>query len=254
MIPTGYKPVVHLWVQVAQCKFIIPKWEQHLPFLRRFIDDKFGVWTGTNDEFKNFSTDLNSYCQLQWETDGLQSSVNFLDLTIHLNQNGSFSTKPFQKLINLHLYLPPNSAHPPRVLKSLFYGNLHRYWLQNTHVEDYITVAKQFANRLTARGYDPQIINNLFLQAAKKLDDLTTSTKKNSSNDDTLYLHWTWHPRDISKRKLCLILNNTLKEKSGFNNLIIAYSRAKNLRDSLTKTTLSEPEERKASNLLNNWY
>jgi hypothetical protein len=141
------------------------------------------------------------------------------------------------------------------VLKSLIYGNLRRYWLQNTCVEDYITVAKQFANRLTARGYDSQKINNLFLQAAKKLDDLTTTTKKqNSSNDDTIYLHWTWHPRDISKRKLRLIFNSTLKEKSGFNNLIIAYSRAKNLRDSLTKTTLSEPEGKKASNFLDNWY
>ena len=55
---------------------------------------------------------------------------------------------------------------------------------------------------------------------------------------------------DVSRSKLRLIFNATLKEKSGYNNLIIAYSRARNLRDSLMKTSLSEPEGGNVSNLL----
>jgi len=84
-------------------KYIIPKWEQKLPFLRRFIDDKFGIWLGSSEDFLNFTNDLNSYCQLQWETAGLTSSINFLDLSISINANGTISTKTYQKPTNLHL-------------------------------------------------------------------------------------------------------------------------------------------------------
>jgi hypothetical protein len=128
-------------------KHLIPRWKQNLPFLKRFIDDKFGIWLGTNEEFKSFVEEINSYSQLQWTTDGLNTSIDFLDLTIRIGRNGCITTTTFQKPTNLHLYLPPNSAHPPGVIKSLIYGNLRCYWLQNTHIEDYITIAKQFANR-----------------------------------------------------------------------------------------------------------
>ncbi len=54
----------------------------------------------------------------------------------------------------------------PECLRVLFTG-IYVVTGFKTHIKDYITVAKQFANRLTARGYDPQIINNLFLQAQR---------------------------------------------------------------------------------------
>jgi len=229
-------------------KHIIPKWQQHLLFFRRFIDDKFGVWLGSSEDFTNFITDINSYCQLSWETAGLSKSVTFLDLTISLHQDNTIHIKTFQKPTNLHLYIPPNSAHPPGVLKSIIYGNLRRYWLQNTDITDFITVTQQFANRLSARGYDKQTIVHLFSEAAKRLDG-TIIAKKRAENN-TIYLHWTWHPRDIKKSTLRAVFNGTLKEKCGFNNLIIAYNRPKSLRDCLMKTQLIQPEGSRVSSLL----
>jgi len=230
-------------------KHILPKWQHHLLYLRRFIDDKLGIWIGPEEDFQTFIDDLNSYSQLQWETEGLKTSITFLDLTIDVNANGTIKTKTFQKPTNLHLYIPPNSAHPPGVLKSIIYGNLRRYWLQNTDVTDYINIAQQFASRLCARGYDRNKIMELFIQAAQHIDN-TASKKLPRDNSSTIYLHWTWHPRDISKSKLRLLFNKTLKEKCGFKHLIIAYSRPKNLRDCLMKTQLSEPEGNRVSSLL----
>jgi hypothetical protein len=228
-------------------KHILPKWSHSLPLLRRFIDDKFGIWTGTENEFNIFHQELNSFSQLKWTTSGLSSTVNFLDITVAINANGKISTKTYQKPTNLHLYIPPTSAHPPGVLKSLIFGNLQRYWLQNTYTSDFVDIAKQFANRLVARGYKKHAIKQLFNEAAKKLDKVIQQRKP---NNDTLYLHWTWHPRCITKSKLRLLYKNTLQEHSGFSNLIICYSRPKNLRDSLMQTKLNEPEGQRISDLL----
>jgi hypothetical protein len=93
-------------------------------------------------------------------------------------------------------------------------------------VTDYINIVQQFASCLCARGYDRNKIMELFIQAAQHTDNKTT-TRPPCDNSSTIYLHWTWHPRDISKSKLCLLFNKTLKEKCGFNNLIIPYSRPK---------------------------
>jgi len=231
-------------------KLIIPKWKDKLLFLRRFIDDKLGVWVGTPEDFNDFIADINAYSQLQWETTGLSNTTNFLDLTVSINNDGTLYTKTFQKPTNLHLYIPPNSAHPPGVLKSIIYGNLRRYWLQNTKITDFIEITQQFAERLSARGYDRNTIIELFSAAANKLDNKTRNARDKRATNDTIYLHWTWHPRDISKPKLRAIFNGVLKEKCGFNNLIIAYSRPKNLRDCLMKTQLSEPEGHRVSSFL----
>jgi hypothetical protein len=229
-------------------KYIIPKWQQYLLFFRRFIDDKFGVWLGSSDDFKNFITDMNTYCQLSWETTSLSKSTTCLDLTISISQENTIHIKTFQKPTNLHLYIPPNSAHPPGVLKSIVYGNLCRYWLQNTNITDFITVTQQFANRFSARGHNKHKIIHLFSEAAKRLDG-TITTNKHAKNN-TIYLHWTWHLHDIRKSKLRAVFNGTLKEKCRFNNLIIAYNRPKNLRDCLIKTQLNQPEGSRVSSLL----
>ncbi len=228
-------------------KHILPKWKEKLIFLWRFIDDKLGIWVGTPEDFNQFINDINSYSQLKWETTGLNNTTNFLDLTISINSNGTITTKTYQKPTNLHLYIPPNLAHPPGILKSIIYGNLWRYWLQNTNIIDFMEITKQFAERLITRGYNKEKITNLFHKAARKLD----GTKKiKRTNEDTIYLHWTWHPRDQGRSKLQVIFNETMKEKCGFNNLIIAYSRPKNLQDCLIKTKLSELEGCRVSTLL----
>ena len=112
--------------------------------------------------------------------------------------NSKLKTKTYQKPTNLHLFIPPNSSHPPGDLKSLIYGNLRRYWLQNSDINDFIEITHQFANCLSARGYDKNKIINLFSDAAKKLDGFINANRKRTNNE-TINLHWTWHPRDINR-------------------------------------------------------
>jgi len=110
------------WAYIEH-KHILPTWLHGLPSLWRFIDDKLGIWTGSEEEFQLFS-----YSQLIWTSSRLTSSINYLDITITIEESGKISTKTFQKPTNLHLYIPPASAHPPGVLKSLIFGNLQQNW------------------------------------------------------------------------------------------------------------------------------
>jgi hypothetical protein len=46
--------------------------------------------------------------------------------------NSRITIETYQKPMNLYLYIPPLSAHPPSCFKGLIFGEIRRYWLQNT--------------------------------------------------------------------------------------------------------------------------
>ena len=80
--------------------------------------------------------------------------------------------------MNLYLYIPPHSAHQPGIVKSLIFGQLQRYWLQNTYVEDYQHFTSLLLNRLLDRGHTHKNLQPIFLQAAAKIEK-TTLLKNN---------------------------------------------------------------------------
>jgi hypothetical protein len=164
------------------------------------------IWIGSDQEFLEFTTDINTYGSLQWVTSELKTrDLDFLDLTMSIGPDGRIHFKTFQKAINLYLYIPPSSAHPPGVLKSIIFGNLRRYWQQNTSIDDYISIARQFADRLEARGHKRSTITDLFMEATRVFDSRQHTTKPTAdikANENGLYLHWEWHPKGISRQQL----------------------------------------------------
>jgi hypothetical protein len=100
----------------------------------RLINDAFQVWDFsqlpqpfTITGFVPTLQQQMAFGTLTWEAETPSRQVNFLDLTIAIEPDGSISTKTFIKSMNLHLYIPPSSAHTKGVLKSLIFGNLQRY-------------------------------------------------------------------------------------------------------------------------------
>jgi len=69
--------------------FLQIKYKENLQLYIRFIDNILLVWkhsTNGSNTFKSFKQDLNDRCKLEWETEGLNKSINFLDLTINLKK------------------------------------------------------------------------------------------------------------------------------------------------------------------------
>ena len=183
---------------------ILPRFGQHLLYLKRFIDDMIGIWIGPATEWSDFNSTLDEFGSLTWDVSNLATNAIFLDLNIRIDpETRRIATKTYQKPMNLFLYIPPTSAHTPGVLKSTILGNLRRFWCQNTNRQDYVQVAKQFADRLVARGHDPTNIRNLSMEAAAVIDsEMSNGTHHKcvhpSAPRNTIFFHAEYHPRGIA--------------------------------------------------------
>ena len=233
----------------------------------RFIDDAIQIWDAaklpnniTTHNLTETISDKMQYGLLKWDVEPPSKQANFLDLTITLEDNGSFTTRTYIKPNNLHLYIPPHSAHSQGVLKSLIFGNIQRYWHQNTHHSTFTQVTKDFYKHLTNRGYKPEVLQPLFMEVAKLIDERTqrlsvqptpTTSNRPQQASTQLFLHWEFHPTDIARKQIQRVYQETagpvFKRNLDVDKLTVAYSNPKSLRRCLTKTQLEEPAGEQAS-------
>ena len=104
--------------------------EEKLIFYRRFIDDVIGIWCPNKNperdalEWNEFSDKMNAFPGLTWEFSERSKSIDFMDMTISINNSNKIETTLFEKRHNLHLYIPPHSTLPPGLLPGIVYGTL----------------------------------------------------------------------------------------------------------------------------------
>ena len=187
---------------------------------------------------------MNNFGLLKWIVEELSDEVNFLDLTITIDPSRKIVTKTFVKPLNLHLYIPPSSAHPPGMLRGLIFGTLRRYWMQNSRVADYQTITTRFAENLMARGYTRDTIEPIFIEASARFDIEASQPVAVDKAEDkakgALFYHVEFHPRDVGRRTIRQAFDRYLKPVTDFNRFIVAYHRPKNLGDRLSRTKLHE--------------
>jgi len=99
----------------------------------------------------NFKNTLNQWGRLEWLTEEPSKQTNFLNLTIHLQQN-KITTSTYQKELNLYLYIPPLSAHPSSCFKGLINGEIFKYWTQNSP-DNFVNLLSKFIERLVQGGH-----------------------------------------------------------------------------------------------------
>ena len=252
---------------------LVPKYKNNFMMYKRKIDDIFAIWITdplNPNAWKDFLSDLNSACRLEWNTEDLSDSVNFLDLTISIDSvSRKIKYKTYQKDMNLYLYIPKHSASPPGLLKSLAYGLLSTYKRQNSDKEDFKLMVTKLFERLIARGYNRTELGILFDEVAKKLGSTSyrqkdkanqCKTNGNTDKEGNLFFHLPYHPKDVSRKfiqkkyeEICEKLDNlgesfrTARNEAGglmtIPKLTVAYSRPKNLRDILSPSRLLEFED-----------
>jgi hypothetical protein len=130
-----------------------------------------------------------------------------------------------------------------------------RYWKQNTNITDLGQLITQFVERLCRRGHEARTVAEGIEKAKRYIDERLSSrvncTSNSTTNERTLFLHWQYHPNDITGQQLRRLYDETLARKDGFDRMTICYSIPRNLHEALTKTSLSEPEGERVSDLIN---
>jgi hypothetical protein len=250
---------------------ILPfKADHGIMFYRRFIDDGLCIQLQSPGAHARLVNIFNSFGErgkrLQWTSTAPSLSVNFLDLDLYI-KDGFIKSRTFEKPMNLHLFIPSSSAHSTSVLKGLIHGQLRRFWLQNSNKNDYVKFVYNFLNHLENRGHNREELRPLFLEAADKLnfpnllDKCLARKKKNTRDDSLVFFHLQYHPQQVPKsciqssfHKEC---STDLREarsqyddtaKLNITRLIIAQSRAPNLRDRLCRSTLRLSDGNRVSN------
>ena len=224
-------------------------------FWRRLIDDGFGIIDGTClTHFHQHMQLMNNFgpedARLVWECElGTCKSINFLDLQVTIEPDGTFTTRTYQKAMNLYLYRPPCSAQPPSILYGLIFGTLHRYFWHNSKRSDFQHFTKLFFERLCNRGHVAAHLAPLFIKAAAAVDTSQPPQPKIGPHEvsenprNRFFLHLPYHPLDPERRVLQQIFRDTLspalaEDSIGLETMTIAYSRSPNISDLVRRNRL----------------
>jgi hypothetical protein len=223
-------------------QYLLPTFQPHLLYYKRYIDDIFGIWLPPTQNrlatWNSFKTALNNWGKLKWVIEEPSPHTTFLDLNITI-EGSAITTSNFQKAMNLYLYIPPQSSHPPCCFKGLIAGELKRYFIQNNK-EDFEKILTNFIGRLLDRGHTLENLCSLLLQAAARTDR-PPSICNQEENSSTLYIHWNFHPKGIQRQTLRKLYNSTLKDIIPFERMQVAIARPCHLRDILTKAAITLP-------------
>ena len=127
----------------------------------RFRDDCLGLFRGTEADFILFLKTMNSIdpaIKFTAEIDFEKNSVNFLDVTISIDDQGFLRTDLYTKPNTLNQLLLPTSAHPPSVTRGSAYSLAIRLRRICCTDELFELRAKQLMDRLLERGYAKAIV------------------------------------------------------------------------------------------------
>jgi len=239
---------------------VLDTFRDNILFYRRFIDDVIGVYLcdpdpeHDQDTWSRLQAAMNRAPGLTWEFSDLSQQVDFMDLTLRID-HGRITTTLYEKPLNLHLYIPPHSAHPPGLLPGIIFGTLFRIYTLCSSKEDTATRTKIFFQRLLARGYKAEKIRPLFLCAIETAKNYSGPADGNRDKDSFIIFHLPFHPNDPASYEIqrawreCIaepqykmpvwnIPNPKTRQRCGIKRMIIAYRRPMNLGNLLSHRNL----------------
>ena len=244
-------PYATIYYGIHEEKFL-PHQAQRVIFYRRFIDDVIGIWCPNKNleqdalEWNAFKDKMNSFPGLAWGFSERAKSIDFMDMTISINNSNKIETTLLEKRLNLHLYIPSHFAHRPGLLPGIVYGTLFRIFTLCSDEEDKLQRTKVFFKRLIARGYKGNDIRTLFHKVITRAKAYNGPATDENDDHNSVILHLPFHPNDSASSRIQAawqthvpkpqwklplehMKNPKTKEKCNIKQMIIAYKRPMNL-------------------------
>ena len=174
------------WLLFQKIKPIIKEWELIL-FWKRFIDDGIGIWKGTREEFDKFISSLNDQSNrfgINFPLKEVQygRSVNFLDLTIYLDEENTIHHKLYVKPTDARCFLNPGSFHPSHVFSSIPFSQMMRVINRNTKPESCQEDLNGLKIDLEKSGYSENTLETMQIKAFERVKNPSTRPPHNNNN------------------------------------------------------------------------
>lgn len=225
-------------------------------FYVRYIDDIFGIWSGTEADLLHFHEMANGiHPNIQLDLRFSKSSIEFLDVNVSI-EKGYLSTDLYSKPTDKHMYLNKKSSHPESTKKSIPFGLGIRARRICSTDEGYFKQREKIKTNLRKCGYSNKDVEDQLAKVDKlNRSDLLNYRKNNKKcNRVPFVLNYSRGLPNIHQilKKRQQILENSDRLKLAFHNTpIVAFRRDKNLKDILVhkkhnnlffkKQHLSEP-------------
>ena len=237
---------------------------------KRFLDDIFLVWKGSVPELQTFLEEINNLhpsikftaeltcpykCNIVGPHDCFchqTQSIPFLDTSVSI-KDGKFFTDLYRKPSDRCQYLLPSSCHPSHVTQNIPYNlcyRLLRICSNKETLEKRLAELKEF---LETRSYRPRCIDDAINRVLNIPREEALKKVERKENERPVFVI-TYNPAlpsltQILKKHWKVMIKDPYLKEVFPEPPMVAYRRAKNLRDKLVKAKLPPPPTRKKRQL-----
>lgn len=221
-------------------------------FWRRFIDDIFLIWTGSEEQlitFLDFINTLHPTIKFTSTYDFKSRTVPFLDTSITI-EKGKITSDLYRKPTHSPQYLLPSSTHPPHCTKNIPYSLGYRLLRICSDPETLKMRIEELREMLIHRGYSKNIISGAFtkLSATSREVALKKVFVDRSSNDKVTFVI-PFDPRlpkisEIANRHFNLLKSDKSCAKIFKAGVQVAYKRHPNIKEVLCRAIVPPLKKR----------
>ena len=135
-------------------------------FRKRFIDDIFFIFTGTDTDLTNLMTQMNAqHPKIKYTFEYSTQSIAFLDVQLYIDNDRKLRTRLHKKPTDCNSLLHYKSYHPLHTKESVIYSQALRYNMLNYKDTDLTQNLYELTRTLLIRDYPLQFINKIVKKA-----------------------------------------------------------------------------------------
>ncbi|XP_056380387.1 uncharacterized protein LOC130275860 [Hyla sarda] len=223
------------------------KWNPHLIYWGRYIDDVFVVWSGSENLFKEFVEGLNHNplgLKFTFEID--RDELPFLDVLIRRGENGLLETSTFRKPTSTNSLLRWDSFHPIPLKKGIPTGQFLRIRRNCSSMEGFNNQARDLRDRFVERGYPSDVLFTSFNRALTSERKELLTPKNRTIEDNSVRLIGTYDNQSERVKNILKRYWPLLRSDQDLNDIVspypmITFRRGRSIRDRLVHSHFVEP-------------
>ena len=175
----------------------------------RFVDDIFGIWKGSKEEFQRLVDICNENEErIKVTYEVCEREAIFLDVKVTRKEDGEWKTELYIKPTDRTRYLHKESDHPRHVKEGIAKGQMRRLRRICSEEEDYWRYSKVVERKLVSQGYGVNAVRRQ-IREGSKMDRKVALERVEARRDDRVNFVTT-HSAYLPN------VNNILKRHGGY--------------------------------------